>query len=221
MRRRVGLGVSGIAVVSALAFCAPVSAETFVIAHAPLYPYNGLALGATGPSGCPAPYCSVASDDLDATGRVVGGGPYPDCDAVYHYHGTLFGQPDPAPNGCGWGEVLPITSLQSEAAVVSSAITLETDALRTKNPHQAKHATGAALSDLKSLSDHSENLDEIQKQKLKQATTEDKIAKRFFQQADDDEVKSDKKEDVKTARRHIEDGLELKHQLFDDLVFFS
>jgi hypothetical protein len=28
----------------------------------------------------------------------------PDCDSI-HYHGTLFGKPDPAPSNCGWGKV--------------------------------------------------------------------------------------------------------------------
>jgi hypothetical protein len=196
------------------------SAETFVIANGPFYAQNGLQLEATGPSGCPAPYCPVASEDFDAVGKVVGDGPYPDCNATYHYHGTLFDKPDPAPNGCGWGEVVPVTSLSNEAAVVSGAVTGETDALRAKDPHHAKHATGAALSDLKSLSDHSENLNEPQKQKLQFAIAQDKIAKRFFDQADEKDIDHSKR-DIKTARKHVEEGLELKRSLFDDLVYFS
>ena len=213
--------VSGALAVVSLALAPAANAETFVIANGPGYAQNGLMLDATGPSGCPAPYCNVVMDDLEAVGKVVGDGPYPDCGAVYHYHGVLLNKPDPAPDGCGWGPVVPSTDFGSDVVATASAITLETDALLTTNPHHAKHATGAALSDLKSLSDHPENLTDAQKQDLKFAITEDKIAKRFFQQADDDEIKSDKKHDIKIARKHIEDGLELKRSLFDGLVYPS
>jgi hypothetical protein len=218
------LGVSliaGLAIASAgMAFAPAASAESFVIANGPFHPQNGLILEATGPSGCPAPYCPVANDDLEAVGQVVGGGPYPDCNAVYHYHGFLLNKPDPAMNGCGWGEVIPTTDLSSEVVEIAGAITGETDALLATNPHHAKHATGAALSDLKTLRDHSENLSDEQKTTLKHAITQDQIAKLFFNQADDKDNEHVKR-DVKTARKHLVEALELKRSLFDAVLYPS
>jgi hypothetical protein len=215
---RLGLATAVTAAVLALAPAA--SAETFVIAKGPGYAQNGLMLDATGPSGCPAPYCNVVMDDLEAVGKVVGDGPYPDCNAVYHYHGFLLNKPDPAPDGCGWGAVVPSTDFGSEVVEIASAITLETDALLSTNPHHAKHATGAALSDLKTLSDHPENLTDTQKQDLKFEISQDKIAKRFFDQADEKDNEHVKR-DIKTARKHLEEGLELKRSLFNGLVYPS
>ena len=101
---------------------------------------------------------------------------------------------------------------------IAGAITGETDALLATNPHHAKHATSAALSDLKTLADHSENLSDAQKQTLKFAIHQDQIAKRFFDQADEKDNEHVKR-DVKTARAHIQEGLELKRELFDALAY--
>jgi len=56
--------------------------------------------------------------DLFAEGSIAFGH-FPDCECTGfdgHYHGTLFGKPDPAPGNCGWGCVLEIAATRSEAA---------------------------------------------------------------------------------------------------------
>lgn len=56
------------------------------------------------------------SDDLwDAEGTIA---PPDECDCV-HYHGVLYGKPDPNPHGCGWGCVIemPTTPVAARTAV--------------------------------------------------------------------------------------------------------
>ena len=51
----------------------------------------------------------------------------PDCPFV-HYHGRLFGRPDPAPNACGWGQVILARQASEVLYDIAKAIDSERDA---------------------------------------------------------------------------------------------
>src|SRR5436190_6644145 len=62
----------------------------------------GFIVGGTGTCGFGP---CAGNSDVDAAGFIAEGH-FDDCectDHAGHYHGTLFGIPDPDPNGCGWG----------------------------------------------------------------------------------------------------------------------
>jgi len=65
-----------------------------------------------------------------AFGQVVVG-PFEHCACLYHYHGTLFGKPDPDPEHCGWGCVVRCSAaaaLVPALEPLSDAIMSEEDA---------------------------------------------------------------------------------------------
>jgi hypothetical protein len=51
------------------------------------------------------------------------------CDCL-HFHGNIGTKPDPAPNACGWGCVLPFDSAPATIQFLSGAIMLERSAIR-------------------------------------------------------------------------------------------
>src|SRR5687767_4005137 len=113
--------------------------QNFVFDGGPGSPLNGIVLSVDGPAGCAPQYCLVNEPDIGADGGVIGGGPYPDCPHGYHYHGFLFGRPDPA-TGCGWGPVTELSIVAAGAVVqnASVAITLEEAALLSRKPKTAR-----------------------------------------------------------------------------------
>ena len=100
------------------------------------------------PDGCVQP---VNDPEIGADGAIVGCGPYPDCMHEFHYHGELFGDGDPAPDGCGWGEAFPYQGQPPDVTNSAEAITHESDALETNNPASARRDTRQALADLADL----------------------------------------------------------------------
>ena len=58
-----------------------------------------------------------AVNDAEVNGQIALPSPF-DC-PYFHFHGTLFGKPDPAPQSCGWGPFIPID--QTRAALLWAA----------------------------------------------------------------------------------------------------
>jgi len=54
----------------------------------------------------------------------------PHCKCAYHFHGELFGEPDPNSLGCGWGCAVPCDQVSAEVADLAIAVTAEFAALR-------------------------------------------------------------------------------------------
>lgn len=154
-----GAGLLHAAVVVALALAATTSAadepnarqatQKFMFKDFEAGALDGLVLEASGGAGCPAPYCEVFQTSVGASGRVVGGGPYPDCAAGYHYHGVLFGMPDPATNGCGWGRVVEFPGFLSQTAQdLAISITTETEATVAAKPQKGLKLVKSAIAGL-------------------------------------------------------------------------
>lgn len=203
----------GTTLLGGLAFASPASAADVFFSGPPGNSTNGLMLStAVGPPGCaPAPYCSVVDGGLGADGRVVGGGPYDDCPFQYHYHGTLFGQPDPNINGCGWGVLIP-EPLPPGALLMSEAITFETRAIRTERPGTAENYVGDSVEKLKAAEPFTGETPQ-----LDAAIALDKKAKKLLDKIQDEDEKNKGKKERK-AKDLLEEALTMKVPLFDSLV---
>lgn len=68
---------------------------------------------------------------LGAKGHI--GRPEPGCPGHFHYHGTLFNKPDPAPQMCGWGPVFALGNASDAYKHTAEAIAAETSAVRRKS----------------------------------------------------------------------------------------
>ena len=142
MRGKWGLAWIGVCALGALVLAAPGGASMGTAARQATQqkfmfkefdapgPHEGIVLTGTGEVGCAtAPYCDVFEPGLGASGRVVGGGPYPDCAAGYHYHGIFNGEPDPAATGCGWGRMVDYSTLSPTVQSLADSITSEEEAI--------------------------------------------------------------------------------------------
>lgn len=191
--------------------------QNYVFDGGPGASLNGLVISANGPTGCALAYCLVKEDTLGADGAVVGGGPYPDCDAEYHYHGFLFEQPD-QPSGCGWGTVSAFGTTQpSEVRGTAIAITLETAALQAEKPKHARNQLGVALEQLNAAAQNPA-LDVASAASLTQAAQLDAQADVQLGKAAAQRGKQRAKK-MKKARKLIEEALALKRQVWDSLAY--
>jgi hypothetical protein len=191
--------------------------QNYVFNGGPGAALNGLVISANGPAGCALAYCLVKEETLGADGAVIGGGPYPDCNAEYHYHGFLFEQPD-QPSGCGWGTVSPFgTTEPSELRGTAIAITLETAALQADKPKNARKQLGVALEQLNAAAQNPA-LDVASAAALSQAAQLDAQADVQLAKAAAQKGKRRGKK-MKKAGKLIEEALALKRQVYDRLVY--
>ena len=191
--------------------------QNYVFDGGPGASLNGLVISANGPVGCALAYCLVKEDTLGADGAVIGGGPYPDCNAEYHFHGFLFEQPD-QPSGCGWGTVSAFgTTQSSEVRGTAIAITLETAALQAEKPKNARKQLGVALEQLNAAAQNPA-LDVASAASLIQAAQLDAQADVQLGKAAAQRGKQRAKK-MKKAEKLIEDALALKRQVWDALVY--
>jgi len=148
-------GALAATLVATMMVATPASADLFIFNAGPGGNLNGFTVSASGTMGCASsPYCAASDTGLGEKGIVVGGGPYADCNFTFHYHGELFGQPDPAPNGCGWGPLMEYAPAQKEIQLVSDAITYEARAGEAKTPKQARELLAASVLSLGGLPDN-------------------------------------------------------------------
>jgi hypothetical protein len=193
-------------------------AQNFVFNGGPGAPLNGLVISGLGPAGCAEPfYCLVKEDTLGADGAVIGAGPYPDCNAEYHYHGFLFEESD-QPFGCGWGTVTPFgTDESSVVRATAIAITLETAASNLDQPKSARQQLTVGMQQLDSAAQNPA-LDPGNAAKLTQASQLDVQADGLLGKAASVKGKQRKKK-VKKARRLLDQALALKRQVWDALAY--
>ena len=193
-------------------------AQNFIFDGGPGAPLNGLVISGLGPSGCVNPlYCIVKEDTLGAEGAVVGGGPFADCNAEYHYHGFLFDESD-QPFGCGWGTVSVFGG--DEPAVVRGtaiAITLGTAAHFLDKPKSARQQLSVGTQQLESAT-QDPSLDAARAATLTQAHE-------LYLQADGllgkaAALRGDKRaKKIKKARKRLDDAMDLERQVWDSLVY--
>ena len=193
-------------------------AQNFVFNGGPGAPLNGLVVSGLGPAGCTEPfYCLVNESTLGAEAAVIGGGPYPDCPAEYHYHGFLFEEPD-QPSGCGWGTVTPFgvdeSSLVRGTAI---AITLESAARYLDTPKSARQQLVAAIAQLESAA-QDPSLDLASAAGLAQAHDLDLQADGLLGKAAALKGRQRAKK-VKKARKRLDEALAVKRQVWDRLVY--
>jgi hypothetical protein len=148
---------------------------------------------------------------------VIGGGPYGDCDAEYHYHGFLFEQSD-LPFGCGWGTMTPFgVSEPSVVRATAIAITLETAALHLDRPKSARQQLEVGMQQLDAAAQNPE-LDASSAASLAQASQLDAQADALLGKAATLRGKQRKKK-VKKARKLLSEAIVLKRQVWDRLVY--
>jgi hypothetical protein len=192
-------------------------AQNFVFSGGPGAPLNGLVVSGNGPAGCAQQYCLVKEETLGADGAVIGGGPYADCDAAYHYHGFLFDEPD-LPLGCGWGSVTPFGPDEpSTVRGTAIAITLETAAIHVAKPKRARDQLGVGIQQLEAAAQNPA-LDVQSAAQLAQALDLDLQADAQLGKAAAKRGKQRKKR-MKKADGLLEEALALKRQVWDRLVY--
>jgi hypothetical protein len=77
-----------------------------------------------------APADSADNPNNGAAGTViVGAADGGHCKCTHHYHGTLYGFPDPAPSGCGWGCAIPAGEATQQIRDLAEAYELANAAL--------------------------------------------------------------------------------------------
>jgi hypothetical protein len=192
-------------------------AQNFVFNGGPGAPLNGLVVSGLGPAGCAQQYCLVNEPTLGADGAVIGGGPYGDCDAEYHYHGFLFEESD-LPYGCGWGTVTPFGVNESSVVRATAiAITLETAATHLDKPKSARQQLEVGMQQLDAAAQNPE-LDASSAASLAQASQLDVQADALLGKAATLKGKQRKKK-VKKARKLLDEAIALKRQVWDRLVY--
>jgi hypothetical protein len=212
----------------ALAFASPASARDFVIVGEHVSGTNraqGLVLeGQAGNTSCAGGETgdwTVRDSGLGADGTVVGCGPYPDCKHEFHYHGVLFNAPDPAPNGCGWGQVVPLDRLDPEPRLVAKAITDEWRALDAGGPSAAKNHTNDAIDVLDRLRErfHTYGPTKEDRRLLGQAAELDDTARDEFKKALNADTPEAQHHHFVHGRRALQEALVDKRELFKRLEF--
>jgi hypothetical protein len=151
------------------------------------------------------------------------------CDCL-HFHGDIFGLPDPDPEHCGWGCVIAFNDAPDAVQTLSAAIMRETRALK-KLTQQNPDDAGA----LKDLEDAREDLKEF-KDQLKALEAKDEISDRAadnIREHIQDALKSEKSairrvkrlvggngtpRDRKQGANAIDDAITAKGKAFDKLV---
>lgn len=92
---------------------------------------------------------------LGATGRVLPGDANSptECKAP-HFHGSLLGERDPQPRGCGWGSTAPFAAMSQVGRRQSAAITSELLALRARSITAARAKVKRARRHLRWVRDY-------------------------------------------------------------------
>jgi hypothetical protein len=155
---------------------------------------------------------------LGAKGFIAGAAP--DCPfQPGHYHGTLFGKPDPAPDACGWGPIIGLDQLTDVVQDITQLITRETYALRRKTVSRAKKDLGKASSSMGAISNIREDLqDSSIPQDRKDAMSklidefvkQDHVAIKHLDKAAAAKTKKGRERRKRLARRRIRKALEAK-----------